>query len=229
MSLIDRIGGAAGIGAALYLMFLPGCVCDLWLQETGPGIEIAPETPTADIARAFAANAEATRTSAYIGLIAMFLLLVFFSRLHAALRDAAGPRAWVPTTSLLGGVLLAGVMTFNIGLDFAASELADYGDETQALRFFPLWGWNAAALMSPLFALALFGTTSVAWSTQAFPQWYRWVSTVLLVLLLLIAGIARLPGLAIAPGMLWMFTTAVLLTVRNISPVNEHASTVPTT
>lgn len=222
MSLIDRIGGAAGIGAATYVLFLPGCVCDLWLQEAGPGIEIAPETPTADIARAFSANAAASRSGAYIGLIAMFLLLVFFSRLQAALRDAAGSRSWVPTATLLGGVLMAGVMTFDIGLGFAASELHDYGNETQVLRFFPLWGWNAAALMSPAFALALFGTTTVAWSTHAFPQWYRWTSTVLLVLLLLIGGVARLPGFAIAPGTLWMFATAAMLTFRSIPAFEQR-------
>lgn len=228
MTLIDRIGGVAGIGAAIYVMFLPGCVCDLWLPETGPGLEIAPETPSAQIARAFAANAEASRISAFIGLIAVFLLLVFFSRLHGALRDAAGPSAWLPTTALVGGVLMAGVMMFEIGLAFAASELADYGDETQVLRFFPLWGWNAAALMSPPFALALFGTTFVTWSTQVFPNWYRWASTVLFVLLLLIAGVVRAPGLAIAPGMLWMFATALLLTTRHIPPLHEHAPEVAT-
>jgi hypothetical protein len=229
MSLIDRIGGLAGIGAAIYVMFLPGCVCDLWIAETGPGLEITPETPTADIAREFAANAAAARTSAYIGLIAVLLVVVFFSRVHGALRDAAGPGSWLPTAALSGGVLMAAVMTFDVGLGFARSELTDYGTETQVLRFFPLWGWNSAALWSPLFAAALFGTTLVTWSTRAFPQWYRWLSTLLLVLLLLIAGIARLPGLAIAPGMLWMLATALLLTVRKIPPVNEHVSTAPAT
>lgn len=228
MTLIDRIGGAAGIGAAIYVLFLPGCVCDLWLDETSAAYDVTPETPSAEIARAFAANTESARTHAYIGLIAVFLLLVFFSRLHGALRDAAGPSSWLPTAALAGGVLLAGVITFHVGLDFAGSELTDYGNETEVLRFFPLWGWYSATLWSPPFALALFGTTFVAWSTEAFPQWYRWMSTVLFILLLLIAGVG-LPGLAIAPGMLWMFATALLLTVRQISPVSEHAPTVRTT
>jgi len=29
MRFVDRAAGAAGIPVALYLMFLPGCVCDL--------------------------------------------------------------------------------------------------------------------------------------------------------------------------------------------------------
>jgi hypothetical protein len=227
MTLIDRIGGAAGIGTAIYFFFRPGCICDLWLDESRAAYDIAPETPSAEIARAFAANTESTRTHAYIGLIAVLLLLVFFSRLHGALRDAAGPSSWLPTAALAGGVLLAGVLTFDVGLGFAASELTDYGNETEVLRFFPLWGWYSATLWSPPFALALFGTTFVAWSTRAFPPWYRWLSTVLFVLLLLIAGVG-LPGLAIAPGILWMFATALLLTLRQIAPVNEHASKVPT-
>ena len=229
MTLIDRIGGAAGIGAAIYVLMLPGCVCDLWLDESRSALDISPETPSADIARAFAASTEAARIHAYIGLIAVFLLLVFFSRLHGALREAAGPNSWLPTASLAGGVLMAGVVTFHVGLDFAGSELTDYGAETQVLRFFPLWGWNSATLWSPPFALALLGTTSVAWSTRAFPEWYRWLSTVLFVLLLLIAGVLRMPGFAIAPGMLWMFATGVLLTLRQISPVNEQAPIVATT
>lgn len=228
MTLIDRIGGVAGIGVAVYVMFLPGCVCDLWLGESRSAIDIEPETPSAELARAFAANTEAARTHAYIGLMAVFLLLVFFSRLHGALREAAGPSSWLPTAALAGGVLMAGVLTFDVGLSFAGSELTDYGNETQVLRFFPLWGWNSATLWSPPFALALFGTTFVAWSTEAFPQWYRRMSTALFVLLLLIAGVG-LPGLAIAPGMLWMFATGLLLTVRDMSPAIGPASPVPTT
>ena len=227
MSLIDRIGGAAGIGAAIYLLFRPGCICDLWIDESRAAYDIPPETPSADIARAFAANTDSTRIHAYIGLIAVFLLLVFFSRLHGALRDAAGSRSWLPTAALAGGVLLAGVLTFDVSLSFAASELTDYGNETEVLRFFPLWGWSSATLWSPPFALALMGTTLVVWSTEAFPQWYRRMSTVLFVLLLLIAGVG-LPGLAIAPGMLWMFATGLLLTVRDMSPANGPASPVPT-
>jgi hypothetical protein len=215
MSLIDRIGGMAGIGAAIYVMFLPGCVCDLWIKEAGPGIEIAPETPSAAIGRAFAANSEASRASAFIGLIAVFLMIVFFSRLHGALRDVSEPTAWLPLTVLAGGVMLAGVISFEVGLGFAASELNDYGTETQVLRFFPLWGWNSATLFAPPFALALFGTTLSIWSARAFPAWYRWACAVLFVLLLLIAGVLRAPGLAIAPGMLWMLLTGLLLTIRS--------------
>lgn len=229
MTLIDRIGGAAGIGAAIYVLFLPGCVCDLWIDESRAVYDVAPETPSAEIARAFAANTESARIHAYTGLIAVFLLLVFFSRLHGALRDAAGAGSWLPTAALTGGVLLAGVWTFNIGLDFAGSELTDYGAETEVLRFFPLWGWNGASLWSPPLGLALFGTTFVAWRTDAFPEWYRWLSAVLFALLLVIAGVLRMPGFAIAPGMLWMFATGLLLTVRQMSPVEEHAPMVPAT
>ena len=228
MTLIDRIGGAAGIGAGIYFLFRPGCICDLWIDETRAAYDIAPETSSAEIARAFAANTESARMHAYIGLIAVFLLLLFFSRLHGSLRDAAGPSSWLPTAALAGGVLLAGELTFDIGLTFAASELTDYGNETEVLRFFPLWGWYSATLWAPPFVLALLGTTLVAWSTEAFPEWYRWTSAVMCGLLLLIT-VAGMPGLAIAPGMLWMFATGFLLTVRQISPMTEHAPTVPAT
>lgn len=37
MSLIDRAGALAGIGAAIYILFLPGCICDLWLPRPRSG------------------------------------------------------------------------------------------------------------------------------------------------------------------------------------------------
>ncbi len=211
MSLIDRAGGLAGFGAAIYILFLPGCICDLWIPTIGMDVE--PEDSSALMAKAFAANGESVRLSAYFGLIAVFLLVMFFSRLYGALRDASGLSSWLPTMALAGGVLMAGVLLVEIGLGFASSELSSYGEETQVVKFFVLWGWNSANLFAPPFAMALASTTLVALSAKAFPQWYRWASAALLVLLLLTSGVLRAPGLAIVPGMLWMFLTSFVLTL----------------
>lgn len=37
MSLIDRIGGAAGIGAPIYVLFLPGCVLPMDRRKSSDG------------------------------------------------------------------------------------------------------------------------------------------------------------------------------------------------
>jgi hypothetical protein len=212
MSLIDRAGGLAGLGAAIYILFLPGCICDLWIPPAD--VDIGPEDSSALMAKAFTANQDSERLGAHFGLIAVFLLIMFFSRLYGALRDASGPSSWVPTMALAGGVLMAGVLLVEIGLDFASSELSSYGEETQVVKFFVLWGWNSANLFAPPFAITLASTTLVSLSAKAFPQWYRWASAALLVLLLLTSGVMRAPGLAIVPGMLWMFLTSFVLTLE---------------
>jgi hypothetical protein len=211
MSLTDRAGGLAGLGPAIYILFLPGCICDLWIPTIG--MEVGPEDSSALVAKAFAANGESVRVGAYLGLIAVFLLVMFFARLYGALRDASGPSSWLPNMALAGGILMAGVLLIEIGLGFASSELSSYGEETQVVRFFILWSWNSANLFAPPFAIALVSTTLVVLSALAFPQWYRWASVALLVLLLVASGVLRAPGLALVPGMLWLFLTSFVLTL----------------
>lgn len=219
MSLIDRAGGLAGIGAAIYILFLPGCICELWLPET-TGVDVGPGDPSALVVESV--NPDNARVAGYIGLIAVILLVMFFSRLYGALRDASGPNSWLPIMALAGGLLLAGFLLFEIGLTFASMELASYTDETEVANFLVIWRWNSANLAAPPFALALFSSTLVAWSSRAFPGWYRWVSAVLLVLLLLASAMGT-PGLAVAPGMLWMFLTSFVLVIRTPRGVTQTA------
>lgn len=219
MSWIDRAGGLAGLGAAVHFLFLPGCVCDLW--TVGPaGPELTPETPSAVIAAAFGADAGRARLTAALGLLAVFLLVVFFSRLDGVLRKGARPGSWFPSLTLVGGVLLAVILLVNAGFGFAASELTSYGEETQVVRFFLLWSWNVASLFAPAFALALLGTTLGAFTSVRLPGWYRWASAVLLVVLLLSSLVG--PGLAVLPGTLWMFLTAALLVTRTEGAGKTH-------
>lgn len=211
MHWVDRAGGLAGIVAAVHLLYLPGCVCDLWIAGTSAP-ELTPDSLSATVAQAFAADAGRARVAAMFGLLAVFLVTVFFARLDGALRAAATPGAWTARLPLLGGMLLAVVLLVDAGLGFAASELSDYGTETEVLRFFVLWQWNSASLFAPAVALALLGTTVAAFTTTAFPPAYRWASLVLLVLLVLATPIG--PGLALFPGTFWMFLTAGILVVR---------------
>ena len=209
MSLIDRLGGLAGIGAATYFLFLP-----VPTQE----VEVGLGEPSAQVAEALAANAESERLGSYLGLIAVFLLVMFFARWYGALRDAA-PRSWLPVMTLAGGVLLAGVLLVEIGMTFAGAEIGRLGEETEVVNFFALWGYQSANLFAPPFAIALASSTMAVFSAAGSPTWYRWASAGLLVLLLLIVGVLRAPGLAIAPGTLWMFLTSIVLTRGTIGEV----------
>lgn len=174
MIFIDRLAGVAGLGAAVYLLFLPGCVCDLWMPPVG--MDVSPGDPTSKLMEAFTADGGASaRVGAYFGLLAIFLLVVFFARLYGALRDASPATSWFPMLAMSGGVLLAGFLLIENGLKLATSELGalpfthSHAGETEVARFFVLWGWNSAGLAAPPFAMALTGTTAVAFSSGVFP------------------------------------------------------------
>ena len=205
MSLIDRVGTLAGVGAAIYFLFLPVPTSE---------VNVEPGQASSEIAEALAGNRGPARLGASLGLIAVVLLVTFFCRFYGELRNASERDSWLPLVTLAGGILLAVVLLFEIGIAYAASELSSYGDETQIAKLFVLWEWNSATLFAPPFALILLSTTVVATSVSAFPNWYRWATMGLLVLLLLIAGFIG-PGLAIAPGTLWMFFTSLMLGTRS--------------
>lgn len=205
MSIIDRLGALAGIGAAAYFMFLPVPTSE---------VSMSPEDPSAQIAEKLAGNSGPARLGALLGLIAVVLLMMFFSRLHGALQQTSTPSSWLPTMAMTGGVLLASVLLLEIGVAYASSELISEGQDTQVAKFFVLWDWNSATLFAPGFAITIIATTLVAWTEDGAPEWYRWVSAASLVLLLLISGVMRAPGLAIAPGMLWMFATSLMLAIQ---------------
>lgn len=78
---------------------------------------------------------------------------------------------------------------------------------------FGLWGWNSANLYAPGLVALLAGGTMVGFAPSAFPTWLRWTSAVLLALSVVIVAVMRAPGLATAPGMLWIVVASVILTV----------------
>jgi hypothetical protein len=90
-------------------------------------------------------------------------------------------------------------------------------------KLFIIWPWNSANLLAPPFAALLAGSTLVAFSADAFPTWFRWAGTVLLALMLLIAGVLRAPGLATAPGTLWIILASGMLASRKAERVKRDA------
>ncbi len=221
MRLIDRAGALAGIGATVLILLFVG------MTDVSSEPNSGPEDPSSQLARALAANRESARLGSYLGLIGVFLLVVFAARLYGALREASVPGSWVPVMSVIGGVLLAGTLLVDIGFAYAASELSSYGEDTQVAKLFILWGWNSANLYAPSFVIIIGSSTAVAFSARAFPYWFRWASVLLLVLMLLIVGVMRAPGLATAPGMLWMILASLVLAIGSrgsVSAPEAHQS-----
>lgn len=193
----------------MYLMSLPVPTSE---------VSVSPEDTSRKIAELLAGNAEQARLGGFLGLIAVVLLVVFFSHLFTSLRTAAGTQSAMPVLALAGGILLATVLLLEIGIAYASSEVSAVGPDTAVAKFFVLWDWNSAALFAPPFAIALLGTTVVAWASRVLPDWYRWTSTVLLVLLLLVFCVMQAPGLATLPGAVWILVTSVLLLASGGEP-----------
>lgn len=200
MSVLDRVGGVAGLaGAALVVFFVT-------LAES----EADAVDSSAVAAAALVDNRDSARLGAYVGVLAAFLLIVFVARLHGALRNLAGPGSWFPGVALVGGAVLIGVLLIEVGFAFAASELRSYGQDAPVARLFILWSWNSANLFVPGLAALLVGSTLVGFSAKAFPPWFRWLGVALLLVMLLTAA-SGAPGLAVAPGLLWVGLASILL------------------
>ena len=199
--LIDRVGALAGLAAAVLIVIVVS------LSEP-PG---EPDDPAAVLARELARNRHASRVGAYLALLAAFLLVVFVARLHGALREASGPSSWFPTVAVIGGMLLVSILLVEAGFGFAASELRTYGQDTEVAKLFVLWSWNSANLLAPPFSAMLAGSTIVAFSTSAFPTWFRWAGVLFLAVMLILVAALRAPGLAAAPGTLWLVLASLVL------------------
>lgn len=201
MSLTDRAGALAGIaGSVLVFVFVT-------LAEPAGD----PDDPSAVIANAAVDNRDSARVGAYVALLAAFSFVVFVSRLHSALRRATGPESWLPTAALVGGILLIVWLLVEAGFTFAASEPESYGGDTQVAKLFTLWSWNSANLLAPAFSALVGASTFVGFTARTFPPWFRWTGAVLLALILLIVTVLSAPGLATAPGTLWIFLASVVL------------------
>jgi hypothetical protein len=176
------------------------------------------------VAKALVENRDSARVGAYVALLAAFLFVLFVSRLHSDLRTASAPGSWLPTASLLGGFLLIGWLLVEAGFTFAASEPESYGEDTQVAKLFTLWSWNSANLLAPSFAALLGGSTFVGFSARIFPPWFRWSGVVFLALMLVIVAGLRAPGLAAAPGTLWIILASVVLATDRSAGTSEGLS-----
>lgn len=203
---VDAATSAAGAAATIVLGF--GVVLiDTADQATDPN-----PTQTADIlAEALVSNREEGRLGAYLLLLAALLLLVFIGRLAGYLRQQGAQGESMSLTVLAGGAVFAGVVLIDAGFAFAVSELETFGADSAVAKTLFLWSWNSASLYAaPLTAIAV-GTTATAIAHDLFPRWMRWVSSVLIIVMLggFFLGV---PGMATGVGLLWLTLMSIMLT-----------------
>jgi len=205
---VDAVTSAAGLAGAVMLGFA------VILGDTADQVSNPNPTQTAEqLAKALEVNRDDGRLGAYLLLLAALLLLLFIGRLAGYLRQQGTEGDWMSLTVLAGvGAVFAAVVLVDAGFAFAGSELDTFGPDPAVAKTLFLWGWNSALLYSaPLTAIAV-GTTVAAFAQALFPRWTLWVSSVLVVVML-VAFLLGVPGMATGVGLLWLTLMSILLTV----------------
>ena len=166
------------------------------------------------------------RVAAYLGLLRGVLLARLLRSTPLRISSSTQRFDLDPGVGAGGGLLIAVAILIENGFVLAASVLDDYGGDTRVTKMFVVWQWLSATLLAPGFLALLTGGTLGALSSRSAPRWFRWASVVLLVLVVLIAGVLEAPGLATAPGSLWVVLVSILLIARP-SAFGTGAATTP--
>jgi hypothetical protein len=208
VSLTSRLAAFCG-AVGLALMGAESVLAD---PSTG-GVFPGPSTSLGTVSSMLAANASSARAGASCGLVALFLLPVFFGRLHAVLRAALGPDSFWPTAVLLGAASLLTAVLVDTGMAYAASEAGSYAGDGEIGKVIVVYGWNATYLYAPAADVVVVAGTVAAFAGRALPRWLGWAGGVL-VFLSAAALVANGAGGSAIPGLVWMGLASVTLALR---------------
>lgn len=158
------------------------------------------------------------RAGLALELFGFCLLLAFVARLHAALRDAEGPGAWLPGVALTAGISLASVkVASGAGLVIGLSVDDLTGEQAQLL----LRLGDATFLITAMLAgVLVLGTAGSALASGLLPRGLAWVGVPLGALAVFgslfpssLDGGPGIPGFLL--GLLWLAAVSILLATRS--------------
>jgi hypothetical protein len=212
--LLDRL--ALGCGAAWAVLVLVGNS----MTESGAPTE---ETPAAAQAYFALLRTGSHRAGLALELLGMCLLVVFLAKLFAVLRDAEGPRAWLPGLALAGGLVtmsikIASAAPYVIGL--AVEDLA--GDQALLLVRLADAAFVVSAMTSGLMVL---GAAGSALASRLLPRWLALLGLPIGALAVLgslaPSSLDGTPGVAgFLLGVLWVLVTSAVLALRRAVPAD---------
>ncbi|MDQ4065381.1 MAG: hypothetical protein M3161_04980 [Actinomycetota bacterium] len=206
---VNRIAALSGFLGTIVIV-MAGSLSD----PARAGVYPAPTLDSDVVATLFARNSQRGRLGAQLMLLGAFLMLWFGSYLFARLRRAEGAPTWSSALVLAGTVVLVTFLLVEAGFGYAASELSEWGTDTQPARMISLWGWNSAVLLAPGSAAVLLGCTIAGLRDGAIPRGLAVAAGLGLVLLLLIAVLMGAPGLAASIGGLWVAVASLVLGLK---------------
>jgi hypothetical protein len=208
LSVLDRLALSGGAAFAVLMLVGNG------LTEADAPTE---ESPAAAHAYFALLRTGSHRLGLGMELLGLSLLVVFLAKLHAVLRDAEGPRSWLPQLALSGGLVtvavkLATASTVLVGL--AVEDLP--GEQALLVQRLGDAGFLVSAITSGLLVL---GAAGSALASGVLPRWFAGLG--LAVGLLAVLGslapssLDGTPGVAgFLLGLLWVLVTSVLLAAR---------------
>jgi hypothetical protein len=205
MGQVQRWSGLSGILAVALLI----TAVSLSFPVGGVGTSVGD--PSADIAAALADNQDNAQVGARLMLAAGFFWILFSAALYGRLRRS--DTGWLPAIVGISGAVAASLMLVEASFTLAMTEVTGYEEDTQVAQMLMAWHWNSAAIYAPPLIATMVGTLGVDLARHAFPGWFRWLTSGLLALCLMLSVIG-LPGLASGPAMLWVLVASVLLVTR---------------
>lgn len=219
MRLDERVPVLGRTGALAGAAFV---VCVLVGNTLTDGEAPPEDTPATALAYFAALTSGAPRIGLALELLGFCLFLAFVARLHAALRDAEGPRSWLPGLALAGGLAMAAVKVGSGAAVVVGVSVDDLtGEQAQLLLRLN----DAAFLLSAMLAgVLVLGTAGSALASDLLPRWLSALGIPIGALAVLgslaPSSLDGGPGVAgFLLGLLWLAATSVVLAVRNDSGV----------
>lgn len=197
----SRLGAAAGVAYAL-VGFIGSSLLPVGAVE--------PEDSAQAAARQFTAERGRISAGVLLTVFSLFFLLVFVCWLYRWLREVEGPRGWLATLSLGGGLLTVGAVSVVVLLSLAGTVLEDYGGDAVMARTLLLLQWQAVAIAFIPTAAFVGATSLVGYTRDVLPRWLTY-SGLIIALGLLLPPIAFFPFLL---SNLWTGMLAVVLLQR---------------
>lgn len=206
-ALLGRLGFAAGTAWVVCILIGNS------MTESGAPLD---DTPAAALAYLELQQTGLHRFAIGLELFGFCLMVVFLARLHAALRDAEGPGAWLPGLALAGGVTTVAIKLGSAAGIVVGLSVALPGEQAQLLLRLGNAAFLVAAMTSGLLVL---GTAGSALASGLLPRWLALVGLPLGLLAVLgslaPSSLDGTPGVAgFLLGLLWLGGIGALLACR---------------
>ena len=189
----ERLAWAAGVVFVVALLAESVISTAIPLNQNDSAAKIAEEV---------AKHRHTVLVAAYLSVIYAVAFVVYLSKLHGALRQAAGRPTWIATLVLVGGVLLVALHgVSDVGIyGLLGGKLASYRDESVTYTLY-LTTFALDSVGDVFGSLFLLGSGALILGSGALPRWLGWTATVAGALLFLqgfgLGGVINTFGLAV--------------------------------